>query len=611
MNKNVICFFIFAGCVFGSASNAEAYECGSFTTPCMSGGTADTFVPSIGTLSAYEKNGYRLAEVTFLWDNASHLSYLKADQNHTLEPDAEFWGPNHYAQRIALSYDFDLGKMFPDEPTVIASTQSSGNMNYPYPFPYADAVIDDDDPRFVTVGSVHAFLFRHEVVYRTVSRTTTSYTGNTDFGPMALRFQRGKWVFYPEIFDVEDYIGLFCGIDTDPINPVNPLIPNYQLAPLCVFSCCDELPSAHYVVNKQDRVYPPTCRAWGFDYSGNSGTVEKCTESDCSDGEDNDVDFLIDCDDPDCVNAPNCGGLIEPPIDPCSSVTSGNGYYCGSNWELANYAGGDDDLVLCIGGMTVSVQQCANGCRLMPAGQNDECIDVSCTPICNPGQTRCNGNNVEVCSADQCDYVFSYSCGAGETCANGSCTTVTAPAPVISSVSCTSYQRGSTNVTCTVYGSNFVAGGNTFIGDFTNQQIVSVAATQVVMTGNWPCNSVLGFKQVSHRNPDNQRDDTYDLVQTVMGELKITSVWQSTVHQGAVNIPMGANGCNFGDNVVFWAGWMQINNTHLQAQDQVLATGNVVGTTADSPVDVCVAKYAGAPIGFDKKCWYGYINIIP
>jgi hypothetical protein len=305
--------------------------------------------------------------------------------------------------------------------------------------------------------------------------------------------------------------------------------------------------------------------------------------------------------------------IIDPPIDPCASVTSGNGYYCGSDDELKDYPGNGDDLVYCVNGMTISVEYCENGCEENDPTLDAYCLPAGCTPVCNPGQTRCNGNSVEVCSADRCDYVFSYSCSANQTCANGSCSTVTAPAPVINSVSCTSYQRGSTNVTCTIHGSNFDcgAGSNTFVGELYNGPAQSCTSTQLVVSGSWPCNSLLGFKQVSHRNPDNQRDDKYNLVQTVMGELKITSVWQQTVHQGAINVSMGANGCNFGDTVVFWAGGIQISNTHLQAQDQVLATGTVTGTTTDSPVDVCVAKYAGAQVGFDKKCWYDYINIIP
>ncbi len=613
MHKNIICCGIFVGCFFGYAKNIDAYECGSFTTPCISGGTANTFVPSIGTLSAYEKNGHRLVEVTFLWDNEYRLSYLQADHDHTLEPDAEFWGPNHYAQRIALSYDFDLGRMFPDEPTVITSTQSSGNIDYVYPFPYADAVIDDDDPRFVTVGSVHAFLFHHEVVYRTISRTTTSYTGNTDFGPIALRFQRGKWVFYPEILDIEDYIGLVCGVDIDPINPVNPLIPNYPLAPLCVFSCCDELPSAHYVVARQDKVYPPACRAWGFDYFSSSGITEKCIESDCSDGEDNDVDFLTDCEDPDCAGSPDCITVIEPPTDPCSTVTSGNGYYCGSNEELTGYVGDDNDLVYCQNGMTVYVETCAEGCQQNLPGYDDECIDTSCTPICSPGQTQCNGNDVEVCSADQCSYEFYYSCDADQTCSNGTCITTTAPPPVINSVSCTSYYRGDTNVTCTVYGSNFdcSAGSNAYIANFYNGPAQTCSSTQFTVSGDWVCNQELGFKQVSYRNSDNQRDDRTNLLELLMGDLFITNAWQQTVHEGATNVPMGANGCNFGENVVLFVEGVAITNTHLNAEDQVLGDGEVTWPAGSPASMLCVAKYSGASIGPDKECLYNYVTIVP
>ena len=238
---------------------------------------------------------------------------------------------------------------------------------------------------------------------------------------------------------------------------------------------------------------------------------------------------------------------------------------------------------------------------------------ITCTPICNPGQTRCNGNNVEVCSADQCSYEFSYSCGSNQTCTSGSCVTTTVPKPEINSVSCTSYFRGDTNVTCTVYGSNFDCGfgANAFIANFYNGPAQSCSSTQFTVSGNWVCNQELGFKQVSYRNPDNQRDDRTDLLELQMGELTISDAWQQTVHEGATNVPMGANGCNFGPDVVLFVEGIAITNTHLQAEDQVLGNGEVTWPAGSPPSMLCVAKYSGASIGFDKKCLYGYVTIVP
>jgi hypothetical protein len=328
-----------------------------------------------------------------------------------------------------------------------------------------------------------------------------------------------------------------------------------------------------------------------------------------------------DCDD-DAVNIDNsnynpgtgiCTTLIDPPVDPCATVTSGNGYYCGSNEELADYFGDDEDLVYCQNGMTFSIDYCEDGCQQNSPGYDDECINTSCTPICNPGQTQCNGNNVEVCSADQCSYEFSYSCGSNQTCMTGSCVTTTVPKPEINSVSCTSYFRGDTNVTCTVYGSNFDCGfgANAFIANFYNGPAQSCSSTQFTVSGNWVCNQELGFKQVSYRNPDNQRDDRADLLELQMGELTISDAWQQTVHEGATNVPMGANGCNFGTDVVLFVEGIAITNTHLQTEDQVLGNGEVTWPAGSPPSMLCVAKYSGASIGFDKKCLYGYVTIIP
>jgi len=306
-----------------------------------------------------------------------------------------------------------------------------------------------------------------------------------------------------------------------------------------------------------------------------------------------------------------CTTLVDPPLDPCGATTSGNGYYCGSNSELLDYQGNPDDLVLCEEGNTVSVQSCALECVPMPSGQNDEC-EQACTPVCSTGETRCSGNNVEICAPDRCSFSYDHTCGSNQTCLNGQCITQSDPPPTINSVSCTDTMRGE-SATCTIYGNNFDCGGdaNTYIAGFFSGN-VPCTSTQIVISGTWICNQQLGPKQVSHRNPDNRRDDTYNLVELLMGELQITSVWQQTVHQGDTGVDMGANGCNFGQEVVFYTGGIDPGNTvHLQSEDQVLATGNVVGTVNDSPTDVCIAKFPNATDTFDKKCWYGYIDILP
>ena len=52
---------------------------------------------------------------------------------------------------------------------------------------------------------------------------------------------------------------------------------------------------------------------------------------------------------------------------------------------------------------------------------NTKCVTDECLPIiCQSGDTRCNGENLETCSADQLSW-NSVSCGAGKTCQAGVC----------------------------------------------------------------------------------------------------------------------------------------------------------------------------------------------
>jgi hypothetical protein len=434
---------------------------------------------------------------------------------------------------------------------------------------------------------------------------------------MALRFQRGKWVFEPDVTDVEDYIGLVCGFDLTPNIPYDPLVPNYAFAPLCIFSCCDALPSAQYVVPKSENVVPPNCKIWNYNYSSGTSSIAACTETNCADGSDNDVDGLTDCDDPDCENTAYCGTLIDPPLDPCGTTTSGNGYYCGQNQEI--HEGNFGELYYCYNGMASDPPQGSpepgpcpdNNCIVETPGTDDHCFEPGCTQICSTNETRCSGNNVEICAPDQCSFVYDHGCGS-QTCISGQCITQADPPPNITSVSCTNTMRGE-SATCTIYGSNLNCGNgsNTYIAGLFGGH-VPCSSTQITVSGTWACIEPLGLKQVSHKNPDNQRDDTFNLVNLQMGELRITSVWQQTVHEGAINVPMGANGCNFGQNPVFYAEFIDVGQTaYLSAENQVLATGNVAGTTANSPVDVCVAKFPNSTDPFDKKCWDNYIQIIP
>jgi hypothetical protein len=339
-----------------------------------------------------------------------------------------------------------------------------------------------------------------------------------------------------------------------------------------------------------------------------------CRYENCENGLDDDDDGDVDCYDSDCFESSECNCISG---DPCCSVVSGNKYYCGQDDEM--YNGNFDELYLCVDGVSTvppagypGIGMCYYGCSVNNLGSDAYCLEETCTPICNPGNSQCSGNNVEVCASDYCSFVYDHTCDIDENCINGICILQNNPdpAPVISHVICGSYQRGDTT-TCTIYGSNFVAGGSTFIADMENRQILSFSSIQIQVRGTWACVNDLGAKQVSHLNPDGQRDDKYNLITIVMGELQITAEWPGDLHEGDSGFQVGFNGCNFGQNSVVYVEGVQLTNIHLQAPDQVLATGAVVAESDGTSGDKCVAKYSGATSSFDKKCCYDCITILP
>lgn len=537
---------------------------------------AENFMPSNGKLVAtFDSNiGNKILFVSFYWDSEENMSALQSNPEalsfRTLEPDVIFPAGDNAAY---------IGEIVPQEalnqPTITAYRK--------IPCAYFDTGIDDFDSFKPTVGSACAEEFDSGQIYYSLLHGKNG-SSQSDIG---LRFQLGS--FLP---------------DSSCIYTVSPgqSVPLYLLAPYCIFSCChDEGGTNENNIFVVDNAQAPGC----FDWSWQNG-FSNCIEI-CDNQQDNDWDGLVDCEDPDCSESSACNCISG---DPCCSVVSGNGYYCGSDDELDNYSGNSNNLLFCVNGVTMTVESCLNGCEENVPEDDAYCILDGCTPICNPGNSQCNGNNVEICSDDQCSFVYDHSCGTNETCINGVCIANGAPAPIINSVSCTTYERGDI-ATCTIYGSNFVAGGGTYIEDMENRQILSLSSNQVVVRGLWHCMNLLGYKQVSHLNPDGQRDDTYSMVETVMGELQITGTWPEYVHEGDSNFTVGANGCNLGATPVLYVEGVQVDNVFMQSEGEVNGTGTVVAESDGTSGDICVAQYSGAPIGFAKKCCYDCITILP
>jgi len=581
--------FLYSGKVNadGNCDNAATVKCDSeYVSP-------EDFVPNEGTVAIFEdEEGNRYIFLGFKWTNENAISWYGTNDYNTLEPQVNIVGEEpYYTTDFEPPFEWGSGQMFPPKSVIIYSSN--------YPYPYADALAEDNTPN-ITVGSARAIDFNIGEIYFTRSKVNK----NAPSGKITVSFQRGRWNRVP----IRRYLYIIPLCMDELIGAE----PDWALAPACIYSCCIEYNvqvNNYHVISPDSPKSVPGCYDWRFQ-SGVS-TVTKCQESLCSDEQDNDWDGLIDCEDPDCSDTPAC---ISTNTDPCHAVTSGNGYYCGQDDEI--YNGNFDELYLCVDGVSTvppagypETGFCPYGCFIADPGADAYCLEETCTPICNPGEIRCNGDNIEVCATDQCSFVYSHTCNTNENCINGACILQNASAPVISHVNCNTYERGDI-ATCTIYGSNFVAGGNTYIEDMENRQILSLSSNQIQIRGTWACVNDLGTKQVSHLNPDGQRDDKYNLLTTVMGELQITAEWPGYVHEGDSGFQVGFNGCNFGQNPVVYVEGVQLTNIHLQAPDQVLATGTVVAESDGTSGDKCVAKYSGATSSFDKKCCYNCITIL-
>jgi predicted CXXCH cytochrome family protein len=222
----------------------------------------------------------------------------------------------------------------------------------------------------------------------------------------------------------------------------------------------------------------PPCRdrdSDGYFNKGGCGTAIDCNDNDasinpgaveeCTDGIDNDCDGLIDIQDPDAVNCPNCtdwdgdgyyvegGGCgpvdcddVDPNINPgivevcgdyadndCDSLIDASDPDCGGSTACSDYTGkglcNEDPNCEWIGkpkkGYCQYALSCtdADGDTYSPDGVN--CGPVDCNdsdPAINPGadDSNCNGVDEDCSSVADDGYVPTpTSCGMGECAASG------------------------------------------------------------------------------------------------------------------------------------------------------------------------------------------------
>ena len=147
------------------------------------------------------------------------------------------------------------------------------------------------------------------------------------------------------------------------------------------------------------------------------------SETDCSDGFDNDGDGLTDCEDPDCVSDPacdNCGNGILDAGEQCDGGDNCTDCSCPSGME-PNGSLGCRDPNLCGNGVQDLGEQCDGGNSCLsdcscPAGMEPDDL-TGCRTLCgnlivDPGEVCDDGNNMsgDGCSAD---------CLSNESCGNG------------------------------------------------------------------------------------------------------------------------------------------------------------------------------------------------
>ncbi|MCK6574051.1 peptidoglycan DD-metalloendopeptidase family protein [Myxococcota bacterium] len=168
------------------------------------------------------------------------------------------------------------------------------------------------------------------------------------------------------------------------------------------------------------------CVEWGGGQSCGAG--EACVDGAC---EGQPADLCADC----TANAEVCGpgrdcvGYRERNVFWC--VPSCDDAACPTGWDCRALADGNQycwrSLAQCDGPVVVQTSGCEStreACVVGTVCQEGTCID-QCEDLCEPGQTRCNGQRVEACAdfnGDRCaEWGGASACGVGESCEMGAC----------------------------------------------------------------------------------------------------------------------------------------------------------------------------------------------
>jgi hypothetical protein len=161
---------------------------------------------------------------------------------------------------------------------------------------------------------------------------------------------------------------------------------------------------------------------------------------------------------------------------------------------------------------------------------------LSCTSSCTFNESGCGSYTSEDCSNGSDDD------GDGDAdCDDSDCMGDSACSPTISSVSCTSYERGA-STTCTMNGTNFLGVDNVWIGCLDISSASLSSDTRIYIYGDWECNCALDYQDVAYRHPGSSSSascgSAYKACDTMtrsttMGDAEIDSISPTSGYVGS------------------------------------------------------------------------------
>jgi hypothetical protein len=116
------------------------------------------------------------------------------------------------------------------------------------------------------------------------------------------------------------------------------------------------------------------------------------------------------------VGAAGCYVWTQPTVCPSNGTCTGNGTCMSGCTNGQTRCGAGNAVETCQSNSWTFTQSCPFGCMVGGGGAASCVTSVSCTP----GQTRCNGNGVEVCNASGTAWLTQATCANG--CSGGLCT---------------------------------------------------------------------------------------------------------------------------------------------------------------------------------------------